>query len=113
MKWQSSIGLVLVLGVLVAYPLLLKHETNKVDDFCAAMRPGLQVRKIPAIAQELGVEPRYLHVANAVTRSHRGYKPSNTNNDRVLVVVAPMTVGEYVCGVHYNDKVVLRADLNR
>jgi hypothetical protein len=109
-------NIIRVFGVLfvllfVVYPIALWRDIKTVDNFCAEMQPGLDVRKIAGIANKYDVGFKNIRDPKSVDNEKLGFKLTDKENTWFFAVGAPMTIGEHACGVYHNNKVVLSTSL--
>jgi hypothetical protein len=114
MKVLKSLGMVLVLlfALMTVYMVSLFNETEDIDAFCNAMKPGLDVHEIPKIAQRFNVAPKRVQDPKSIANHTLGIKVEGKEDIWSFAVAAPATVGEYACVVRHNYHQVLSASLN-
>ena len=114
MKVLKYLGIVLVLliALMAVYLFSLFKETENIDAFCNAMKPGLDVHEIPKIAQRFDVAPKSVQDPRSIANHKLGIKVEGKEDTWSFAVAAPATVGEYACVVYHNYHQVLSASLS-
>src|ERR1700740_2102115 len=108
MKTSGKTFLIIVVGVVI-YLIALKRDIQRVDDFCAEMKPGLDVHKVSEIANKYAVGFHDVRDPGSVDRGQLGVKLKDKDNTWVFGVASLMTTGEHVCDVYHDNKVIISA----
>lgn len=106
---QLAKALGLLLALMLIYLFFLVRDMKKVDDFCGEMVPGLDVSRIPLIAQKYDVGFKRIQAPDAVKNRALGIKAEDAENTWFFAVASLMTMGEHACGVYHDYRVVLSA----
>ena len=106
---KAAKSLLLIFLFIAGYLLALRWDIKRVDQFCAEMRPGLDVRKVAEIANRHSVGFKYVRDPGSVDTQKLGIKLTDKENTWFFAVAAPMTVGEHACDVYHDNKVILSA----
>ncbi|HEX5056545.1 MAG TPA: hypothetical protein VFX02_08615 [Gammaproteobacteria bacterium] len=101
----AAAGVVLI----IVYLVLLELDIKRVDDFCNEMKPGLEVSRIPMIAQKYNVGFEAIRDPDSIKNRTLGIQDDTKTDTWFFAVGAPMTVGEHACMVYHNYQVVLSA----
>ncbi len=90
------------------YVFLMARDVKRIDDFCAELKPGLDVNQIHVIAEKYDINSKRVRDPNAVREKRLG---SNYEDENIwyFAVGASMTMGEHACMVHHDNKVVISA----
>ena len=103
----------LVFGALVGgYAIALYSQIHHVNEFCAAMKPGLDVHRIADIATKYDVGFANIRNPNSVELKTLGIRDEKQDNTWVFWVAAPMTIGDHACGVYHDYHVVISSWLS-
>ena len=112
MRRASVIGLAILVGLVGVYFIALNSEIRRVNEFCAEMKPGLDVHRIAGIATKYDVGYPAVRDPKSVDLRSLGVKDSKEDNAWFFAVAAPMTIGDHACGVYHDYHVVTKSWLS-
>jgi hypothetical protein len=105
-------GLLVLTALVGSYAIALYSQIHRVNQFCAAMRPGLDVHQIADIAKKYDVGFANIRNPNSVELRSLGIKDKKKDNTWFFGVAAPMTMGDHACGVYHDYHVVISSRLS-
>ena len=106
MRKGSIIGFLIFTALIGSYFIALNSQIHRVNQFCAAMKPGLDVHRIADIATKYDVGFADVRNRNSVELKTLGIKDTKQDNIWFFAVAAPMTIGDHACGVYHNYHVM-------
>lgn len=112
MRRGNLVGLVALAALVGGYAIALYSQIHHVNQFCAAMKPGLDVHRIADIATKYDVGFENIRNSNSVERRILGIKDEKKDNTWFFGVAAPMTMGDHACGVYHDYHVVISSRLS-
>lgn len=77
------------------------YDVRKLNKFCDSISLDMKVGELEGVAEEYGIESRYLKMRGLKTNSGHPY----------FIIPAASTVGETVCIIRHDGKVVISADI--
>lgn len=108
---SKAVGILLAL--MIIYLFFLSRDIKKIDNFCSEMVPELDINQVHIIAEKYDVGFKSVRDPNSVKNRTLGIKVTDRENTWFFAVAAPMTIGEYACGVYHDYHVVLSAKSGR
>ncbi len=99
-KTAKIVGFLVVL--VVAFVGWAQWTVHKVHAFCGEVHAGMQVSSLPELAVKHGINPMY---------AKGGYRGQG-DPDWFIAVPAEGTMGDTVCAIHHNQKVVVSARMS-
>lgn len=99
-------SILVVTALIGSYAIALYSQIHRVNQFCAAMKPGLDVHRIADIATKYDVGFEDIRNPNSVESKTLGIKDTKQDNTWVFGVAAPMTMGDHACVVYHDYHVV-------
>jgi hypothetical protein len=105
----NLVGLLVLTALVGGYAIALYSQTHHVNQFCAEMKPGLNVHRIADIATKYDVGFEYIRNPSSVELRTLGIKDEKNDNTWFLSVAAPLTIGEHECRVYHDYHVVTRS----
>lgn len=102
-------GILFLTLAIGGYSIALHRDTKNINGFCSEMQSGLDVNRVAEIANKYDVGLKYVRDPTSAINEKLGVKLSDQANTWFFVVGAPMTMGEFACGVYHDNKVILSA----
>jgi hypothetical protein len=112
MRTGNIVGLVALSALVGSYAIALHSQIHRVNQFCAEMKPGLDVHRIADIAAKYDVGFANIRDPKSVELKTLGIKDKGKDNTWFFGVAAQMTMGDHACGVYHDYNVVTSSRLS-
>ena len=112
MRTGNIVGLVVLTALVGTYAIALYGQIHRVNQFCAEMKPGLDIHRIADIATKYDVGSANIRNPTSVELKTLGIKDKKQDNTWFFGVAAPMTMGDHACGVYHDYHVVTSSRLS-